>query len=185
MTSADSEQAVLAERPKRKRGDPGWFVKAASTLLPLIAARGATVSALGMSRPASKGDLRAPLISKTESAVKTSEAAVKPPSNVKKKIWCTLRGPKCKGYHAEDIRVNCQETFEYLFGTLMYAGLVISLAIGAFAIGRRMYRWGVLQGIGIAGAMLAHRPPTARINARNKCSDSAGGGRNVRKCPKM
>ena len=67
--SADSEQEVLAERPKRKRGDPGWFVEAASTLLPLIAARGAMVSALGMSRPASKGGLRAPLISKTESAL--------------------------------------------------------------------------------------------------------------------
>jgi hypothetical protein len=29
-------QAVLAECPKRKRGDPGWFVEAASTLVPLI-----------------------------------------------------------------------------------------------------------------------------------------------------
>jgi hypothetical protein len=86
------------------------------------------------------------LISKTESAVKTSEAAVKPLSNVKKKAWCALRGLKCKEHHAGDIRVNCQEAFEYLFGTLMYAGTVISLAIGAFAIGRRMYRWRVLAG---------------------------------------
>jgi hypothetical protein len=155
MTSADIEQEVLAERPKRKRGDPGWFVETASILLPLIAARGAVVSALGLSRPASKGDLRAPLLSKTEPAVKTSEAAVKTPSNVKKKIWCALRGLKCKEYHAEDIRFSYQETFEHLLGTLMYAGIVISLAISAFATIRRMYRWGVLQGIGIAGAILA------------------------------
>jgi hypothetical protein len=74
---------------------------------------------------------------------------------VKKKIWCALRELKCKEYHAEDIRVSCQETFEYLFGMLMYAGIVISLAIGAFAISRHMYRWGALQGISIAGAILA------------------------------
>ena len=37
----------------------------------------------------------------------------------------------------------------------MYAGAIVSLAIGAFAISMNTYPWRVLRGIGIAGVLLA------------------------------
>ena len=57
-------QAVLTECPKRKRGDPGWFVEAAPTLLPLIASRDTAVSALELDRSG--------LLSKTRSALRAA-----------------------------------------------------------------------------------------------------------------
>jgi hypothetical protein len=71
-------QAVLGECPKRKRGGPGWFVEAKSILLPLIAARGAAVTTLELSRSGffSQTALKA-AVRRAKSVVKHAVAAAK------------------------------------------------------------------------------------------------------------